>query len=65
MLIAVTIMPKFIHISSQNVLLCASESVLGVRSNPGTCGGGQLSPESRYPAVCKAAPGRAALARSQ
>ena len=50
-------MTKFLHISSQSGLLCASESVLGVRSSPGTHGGGQLSPESRYPALCKAVQG--------
>jgi hypothetical protein len=34
MLIVVTVMTKFLHISNQSVLLCASESVLGVRSTP-------------------------------
>lgn len=49
-LIGVSAVTKFLHISGHSGLLCASESALGVRSNPGTCGGGQLTRESSYPA---------------
>jgi hypothetical protein len=54
---------KSLHISAQGKLLCASESVLGVRSTPGTHGGGQPSPDRGTRPARPAVPGLRALWR--
>src|SRR5256885_14936054 len=55
--IAVTTVSKSLHISGQSGLLCASEQILGVRSNPSSCGGGQPSPVRGSRPLRNAAPG--------